>query len=192
MWNLQKPLGIMVFSVLLLTGFILVAEAKTKKVFAQELSSASSSSIKPTKWEALEIIGRGKLAKGTVIDATYSEEELNGFIEGVLAQKRISWFLDRASVELNDGSVEFSGRMLRPIKGGFVVDSSVSIKKGNPVITVNSARYGIFRVPSSFVERVGNFILKKKEMNEWLNVKGVRFEDITFSKNSVHIRVVGE
>jgi hypothetical protein len=195
MRNIQKPLGIMVFSALLLAGSILVTEAKTKKVFAQELSSASSSlsaSFKPTKWEALEIIGRGKLEKGMVIDATYSEEELNGFIDGVLAQKNISWFLDRASIKLNKGTAEFSGRMLRPIKGGFVVNESISIENGKPVITINSARYGIFRVPTSFVERVGNFILKKKSINEWLDVTRAHFEDLSLSDGSIHIRVVGE
>ncbi|TSC52506.1 MAG: hypothetical protein LiPW41_276 [Parcubacteria group bacterium LiPW_41] len=193
MRNIQKPLGIMVFSALLLAGSVLVTEAKTKKVFAQEATSTPTVvNLEPTKWEALEILGRGKLEKGMVIDATYSEEELNGFIEGALASKNVSWFLDQASIKINKGNAEFSGRMLKPIKGWLVVNTSVLVENEKLVIKINSARYGIFRVPASFVERVGNFILKKKAMTEWFNVPNARFEDITFSPGSVHVRVVGE
>lgn len=193
MRNIQKPLGIMVFSALLLAGSVLVTEAKTKKVFAQEASSTPVVvNLEPTKWEALELLGRGKLEKGMVIDATYSEEELNGFIEGALASKNVSWFLDQASIKINKGNAEFSGRMLKPIKGGLVVNTSVVVENEKLVIKINSARYGIFRVPASFVERVGNFILKKKAMTEWFDVPNARFEDLTFSSGSVHIRVVGE
>jgi|GEM_PF-2508558 len=193
MRNIQKPLGIMLFSTLLLAGSVLVTEARTKKVFAQETTSTPTvANLEPTKWEALEILGRGKLEEGMIIDATYSEEELNGFIEGALASKNVSWFLDKASVKINQGSADFSGRMLRPIKGGLVVSASVSIENEKLVVAINSARYGIFRVPASFVERVGNFVLKKKSMADWFNVPGARFEDFTFSQGLVHIRVVGE
>lgn len=193
MRNIKKLLGIMVFSALIFTGSILFIETKTNKLFAQETTSTPVIvNLEPTKWEALEILGRGKLEKGMVIDATYSEEELNGFIEGALASRNVSWFLDQASIKINKGNAEFSGRMLKPIKGRLVVNASVVIENEKLVIKINSARYGMFRVPASFVERVGNFILKKKTMTEWFYVPNARFENLTFSHGSVHIRVIGE
>lgn len=193
MRNIQKPLGILVFLALCMTGSVLVTEAKTKRVFAQDLTQMSiQENLHPTKWEAINMLGRGTLSKGVVIDATYTEEELNGFIEGILASKNISWFIDNASVTLKDDVIEFTGRLLRPIKGNLVVEASISIEQNEPVISIHSARYGIFRTPASFVERVGDFVLKKKTMNDWLHVENAQWKDFSIRDGSVHIQVVGE
>ncbi len=195
MRNIQKPLGMLVFSALLVAGSILVVEGKTKKVFAQQEVSTTPTTInlKPTKWDMLEFLGRGELPKGLVINETYTQEELNGLIEGLLASKNISWFIDNASVNFtDDGRIGFSGRMLRPIKGNLVADATISIEDGKPVINIHSASYGIFRVPVSFVERVGNFVLKKKAMTEWMEVKNAVWKDFSVSNGMVHIYVVGK
>ena len=195
MRSLKKPLGILVFLALCMPGSILMAQAKTTKVFAQEASSTTiiTANLKPTKWDALEYLGKGKLPKGLVINETYTEEEINGLVEGLLASKNISWFIDNASVKFNnDGKIDFSARMLRPIKGTLSVSASITIENGKPVITIHSSRYGILRTPASFIERVGNFILKKDSISEWMDVKNAVWKDFLVKDGSVHIYVVGK
>lgn len=193
MKSFKKPFGVLLFVALFAGSSLFVVEAKTERAFAQEATSTQPTiNLRPNKWEALEMIGRGELKNGVVINSVYTQEELNGLIEGLLASKNVSWFLDDASVKLEDGSIEFSGVMLRPIKGTLTANFSFVIENGKPVVTINSAKYGIFRVPASFVERVGNFVLKKKSMADWFDIKNATWKDLSVNNGKVHIYVIGE
>ena len=179
MKGMKKTLGIGIVFALFLVGFS-SAHAEINPTTELTAPETVSSTYPNNKWELLSLMGNGKLEPGTY-EATFSENEINDLLEEGLSSLNMKWFIDSASVKINDGYVDISAHMLRPISGEMTARGVISIEDGKPVLKLSSAYYGFFPVPASFVERVGNFVMKKKSPSDWFSVKGVNWDATTFN-----------
>lgn len=156
-----------------------------------DLTSTTTTPSEPTRGEILHFMQHGELQPGVTYKATFSEDEINKLIVRELESMKVKWFIDRGSVSLNGGDFGVVLHMLRPISGNLEVNGSIEVQDGNAVLKVNSAWYGYFPVPASFVERVGNFILKKKSISEWFSIEGGYWESVDISRNKLSFEIRG-
>ncbi|MFA6365125.1 MAG: hypothetical protein WCW78_01860 [Candidatus Paceibacterota bacterium] len=181
---MKKTIGFFVGFMMLLGAFVPVfAETGEKAI------STVATSTPLTKWDIIELMQRGKFAPDSVYEASFSEQELNDFFERELTSLKMKWFVEKASIRIMEDSVEVTARVLRPIKGNLVVKGSVEVRDGEAYLKILSARYGYFPVPASFVERTGNFIMKRKSLSEWLNIGNGRWDDLKLYDGSLDIKI---
>ncbi len=171
---MKKTLGIGIVFALFLVGFS-SAHAEINPTTELTAPETVSSTYPNNKWELLSLMENGKLEPGTY-EATFSENEINDLLDEGLSSLDMKWFIDSASVKINDGYFDISAHMLRPISGDMTAKGVIVIEDGKPVLKLSSAYYGFFPVPISFVERVGNFVMKKKSPSDWFSVRGVNWD----------------
>lgn len=151
----------------------------------------AATSTESMKWETLHLMRGGLLRPGVSYEVTLSEQEINAFIAQELETFKKTWFVDRAVIKLNEGSFTIALHVLRPIPGNLEVTGSLELRDGVAVPVVDSAWYGYFPAPASFVERIGNFITKKKSIAEWLSLdKGV-WDSVSLHDDSLSFVVHG-
>lgn len=184
MKGMKKTLGIGMVFALFLVGFSSVHAEEINPTTVLAAPETVSSTYPNNKWELLSLMGSGKLEPGTY-EATFNEDEINGLLEEGLSSLNMKWFIDSASIKINDGYVDISAHMLRPISGDMTAKGVIVIEDGKPVLKLSSAYYGFFPVPVSFVERVGNFVMKKKSPSDWFSTKGVHWDDAAFSNGEL-------
>lgn len=183
---MKKASVIAVFLALFTSSFSLVMAENSINpgVVSPALTSISAS----TKWELLALMQRNKLAPGTY-EASFSEDEVNGLIDAGLASFKVKWFVDKASVKIEDGYVDISMHILRPFKSDITARGVIVVNEGKASLKISSAYYGFFPVPASFVERIGNFVMKKKSADEWFSVKGAEWDNITLKHGEVSFKL---
>ncbi len=154
-------------------------------------SPKAATSTEPTKWEVLGLMQKGGLLADKVYEESFSENEINEFIAHQLDIYGKKWFIDNAAVTLNDGNMDIMLHVLRPFPGNLEINSSIEIEEGVAKPVINSAWYGYFPAPASFVERIGNFIMKKKSASEWFDIGNAHWESVTIKENSLSFAVRG-
>ena len=178
---------IAVFLALFITSFSLVGAEN--KVIPGVVSPTLAPISVSTKWELLALMQRNKLPPGTY-EASLFEDEINGLIDAGLSSFKVRWFVDRASVKIEDGYVDISMRILRPFKNDITARGVVVVNdEGKASLNISSAYYGFFPVPASFVERIGNFLMKKKSVDEWFAVKNADWNDIILKRGEVSFKI---
>ncbi|MEI6479385.1 MAG: hypothetical protein WCO21_00955 [bacterium] len=183
---MKKASVIAVFLALFTTSFSLVgAENSTITSVIPEISATSS---QPTKWEVLSSMQKNAVSAGTY-EATFTEEEINGLIDAGLVSANIKWFIDKASVKISDGFVDIKIHLLRPFRSDVTARGMIVLNNGKASVKISSVYYGFFPAPASFVERLGNFALKKKSPDEWLSVRGAQWESLEFKKGLVSFKL---
>jgi len=183
---MKKASVIAVFLALFTTSFSLVGAENS--AIQGVVSPAPTSVSQPTKWDILALMQRNKLTHGTY-EVTFSEDEINGLIDAELVSLKAKWFIDKASVKIEDGYVNISMHVLRPFKSDITASGVVVVTDGVASIKISSAYYGFFPVPTSFVERIGNFVMKKKSVDEWLLVKNAEWDSFTLKQGEVSFKL---
>ena len=150
-----------------------------------------ATSSEPTKWDVLGLMQKGGLIANRVYEETFSENEINEFIGHQLDIYGKKWFIDSAAVQLNDGDMDITLHVLRPIPGNLEINASIDVQDGMAKPIINSAWYGYFPAPASFVERIGNFIMKKKSASEWFDIGNAHWESVTIKEHSLSFAVRG-
>ncbi|MFA6407456.1 MAG: hypothetical protein WCV80_01985 [Candidatus Paceibacterota bacterium] len=181
---MKKTIGFFIGFIMLLGAF--------SPVFAEmeEIATTTTATSTPfTKWDIIRLMQRGKFAPDTTYEASFSEQELNDFFESELVSLKMKWFVEKASIKIMEDSVEVTARVLRPIKGNMVVRGAVEVRDGEARLKVLSAKYGYFPVPTSFVERTGNFIMKRKSLNEWLTIGNGIWDELKLNDGSLDIKI---
>lgn len=186
MRGMKKASVIAVFLALFITGFSLVRAENT--LIQGVVSPAPSVIAEPTKWELLSLMQKNLLQSGTY-GATLSEDEINGLIDAGLSSFKMKWFIDQASVKLEDGYVDITMHMVRPFKSEVTARGVIEVDEGKAVLKLSSVYYGFFPMPASFVERIGNFVMKKKSVDEWFAVRRAHWDDITLKKGEASFKI---
>lgn len=145
----------------------------------------AATSSEPTKWDVLNAIQQGGLQQGETREVSFSENEINEFIDRKLDAFNKKWFVDKASVKLNDGDMDVVLHVLRPIPGNLEFNTSIEVVDGVAVPVINSAWYGYFPAPASFVERIGNFIMKKKSAADWFALPSGQWDSVSIKNDSL-------
>lgn len=146
-----------------------------------------------TKWDVLSKMQNGSLEAGKY-DATFSEEEVNGLIETLIQDKK---YVDEAKVVFNDKSFTIRAHILKPSDYQLVISGRVLVDSGKATVKIDSAYWptkiwGIpfdVYVPASFVERTGNYVLKKKSSSAWLLFDGIRWDGVSLSRGEVRFNI---
>ncbi len=152
---------------------------------------ASATSSQPTKWDILNLMQHGALQATSSYEATFTDDEINEFLNQELAQHKMTWFVDRAAVQFHADSADITLHVLRPFAGDLAVNVVPQVADGEASMVINSSWYGYLPWPSSFFERVGDFILKKKTIDDWFSIENGKWDAITLSDGSVTVKVSG-
>lgn len=184
---MKKASVIAVFLALFITGFSFARAEST--LIQGVVSPAPSITGEPTKWELLSLMQKNMLTSGTH-EATFSEEEINGLIDAGLSTLKMKWFISGATVSLEDGYMDITMHMARPFRSDVTARGVIEVnEEGNAVLKLSSVYYGFFPMPASFVERIGNFVMKKKSVDEWLAVRDAHWDNITLRKGEASFKI---
>jgi hypothetical protein len=154
-----------------MVGFMLFFGA-SGAVFAQtDIASSTEPAVEQvTKWDVIRQMQKGKLEAGKTYETSFTDEELDGFFDRELSSLNMKWFVEYATVRIHDGTADIMAKVLRPVKGNVAVRGTIEVRDGRAYIHILSAKYGYFPVPASFVERIGNFVMKQKSIVNWLDI----------------------
>jgi hypothetical protein len=168
--------------------FAIFSLAKAEGVTNLPIEETTST---PTKWEILDMMQHAELTADTIYKASFTESELNDLFERQLTTYKMKWFVERARVVFLGDEVELTARVLRPIPGNLTVKGKIEVVEGKAEMAIDSAWYGYFPAPASFVERVGNFVMKKKSRADWFSIGDGTWNSVSIKDDTLSFEVRG-